>query len=51
MSEHTVDPHEKGRDSTDLDSADLRANQGLEQLGYKQELLRVWGFLSFFAYL
>jgi len=41
MSESTVEAPEKGRDRAGLDSADGRANEKLEKLGYKQELLRV----------
>ncbi|KAF8232261.1 amino acid transporter [Tricholoma matsutake] len=43
--ESTVEAHDKGKDNMDLDSTDDRANQGLEKLGYKQELLRSRGTL------
>lgn len=47
--ESTVEAHDKGKDNVDLDSTDDRANQGLEKLGYKQELLRVWDCTALFA--
>jgi hypothetical protein len=48
MSEFSVNRREKVRDGADLDTDD-RVIQGLEKLGYKQELLRVRSYRSLFA--
>jgi hypothetical protein len=48
MSEFSVNRREKVRDGADLDTDD-RVIQGLEKLGYKQELLRVRSYRSLFT--